>query len=298
MSSHSGFTTSEIIGAVCVTRIYFPPAVTAADTIPLFKPRGFRRPRHGFSLIELLAVIGIIAVLVALLLPAIGQVRESTRRVQCMNNLRQIGLSSQMYTSSAGGALMPYFWYTPDTPTLSYSTFWIGLLEREVGANTIQLCPDALEPNPGLCTGLKNLAWSGQTQVIGTAVRLNGTTWRDGSYGHNGWLYSTATPDYAGPPQQHFGTQLTAVKNGSQVPWYFDCVWVDAWVAGNDSPPPDLSGNWSSAGSLDRIAMSRHGRGINICFVDGSVRWVNVDGLMQLDWQPNWAARYPQMPRR
>src|SRR2546428_13829508 len=77
--------------------------------MPSRRPRRLTRipPRAAFSLIELVVVVGIIAVLLALLLPVLGTARESARRAACLSNLRQIGLALGAYPEDNRGFL-PY----------------------------------------------------------------------------------------------------------------------------------------------------------------------------------------------
>ena len=65
------------------------------------KGRTYRRPaasRHGFTLVELLVVVAIIALLVSILLPTLGKAKEQARTVMCMSNIRGLGLSFTFYT--------------------------------------------------------------------------------------------------------------------------------------------------------------------------------------------------------
>jgi prepilin-type N-terminal cleavage/methylation domain-containing protein len=62
---------------------------------------------RAFTLIELLVVIAIIAILAAMLLPALARAKESGKRIACLNNLRQLSLSAQMYVSDSQGFYPP-----------------------------------------------------------------------------------------------------------------------------------------------------------------------------------------------
>ena len=102
-----------------------------------------REHRAGFTLIELLVVIAIIAILAALLLPALGKAKQKGQGAACLNNLRQMVLSCQMYADDFNGRYCLTFQVTGDnSSSLSGGRrAWFDFLLPYQKTTNLLLCP-------------------------------------------------------------------------------------------------------------------------------------------------------------
>jgi prepilin-type N-terminal cleavage/methylation domain-containing protein/prepilin-type processing-associated H-X9-DG protein len=257
--------------------------------------RRIRGSGRGFTLTEILVVLGLIAMLISLLLPVMGKTRAAARSAACLSNIRQMGMTWTMYLAEHKGRLPDYVWSTPLTPDVSWRGYWLGILDNYHVRGDSLLCPSADEPipynQPNKGFGNVSYAWSGKFVAPGTTAKFSSTIYRDSSYGYNRYLT-------AGGGFGHDGkaTRITAARPLTEVPVFMDAVFADfAPPAGSASTPvpmpPNLRFQKIAPGAPDhwRFLIARHGPGINTFFADGSARWVPLEDTYMLTWKSDWS---------
>jgi prepilin-type N-terminal cleavage/methylation domain-containing protein/prepilin-type processing-associated H-X9-DG protein len=241
--------------------------------------------RKGFTLVELLVVIGIIAILIAILMPALNSARTQARTIQCLSNLRQLSTAFQMYTNNNKGKPVSYSTAVKFGGGEPDNGFWMQQLKPFNGdISIIGKCPEASEPSTIGGWGAVNMAWGPDP-----SDDVNSFLYRvSGSYAMNGWLYGNDVdmPGLFGGERYGVGPHQNwhsfPVKESSRVPLFADSGWVDTWPNDFDDPGDLVSGN---GGMMARVCIKRHNRRFcNVVFVDGHGESVLLPGLWNLKW--------------
>jgi prepilin-type N-terminal cleavage/methylation domain-containing protein/prepilin-type processing-associated H-X9-DG protein len=257
------------------------------------------RRAPGFTLVELLVVVGIVAVLLALLMPALAGARRRARSVVCLSNLRQLDLAYQAYViQNNGRSLIGYS---------SIDNYWPRVLEPYVpSSNGVFYCPEAPEnigypvnPNGSPYQGTALHAWANISNAPPPLERIN----LESSYGMNGWLSSlrSAGSIPMGDSARELYICLPA-KQTDLVPVFGDCANAVAYPLHTDTPPTNLITPIPTHGAaapdgMHAFCMARHGRAINIVFLDGHAARVPLEELWQLKWNRQFMPTTVTLPR-
>ncbi len=234
---------------------------------------------HAFTLIELLVVIAVIALLLALLFPALQGVRKRANAVVCQARLREAGLILALYAQENNGILPHHYGGIVDPTQISSRPPFDK--NPELG-----LCPSAPRPLPG-----EQLPWGGPFAAYCVEISIGdyqvGYTWPESllhwrSYGLNRWTASI--PSSRGGPICLNGPTwgATDVKGASNVPVVLDCTWQVVYPYDDDGPPP-YEGHIVED-QMSTVCIDRHQGGINAAFLDFSVRKVGLKELWTLKW--------------
>lgn len=196
--------------------------------------------RTGFTLVELLVVIGIIALLISILLPSLNRARESAREVQCLSNMRQVGLGMLSYTHQYKNTLPPIHesWFTG----VSSPTTWGALLlqGKFVGTEEVFYCPSHELP---------------PTTAVGYTPMSYATYWGYFSYGMNLMLGHKWDPVAA-----YHTFKMNEIRNPSETIMVVENAFTDAspnygyfmaypWYGGN----PGFA--WPRHGKLEKVGV-------------------------------------------
>lgn len=217
--------------------------------------------QRGFTLIELLVVIAIIAVLAAMLLPALRSARESGKKAVCVSNLRQLYLATMLYTDANGGTLLPSAYGV----VIAGSNHGLSWGEMLMSSQPAAYDNKGVLPNPRYFSNVNSPA----TVYHCPSNPMTHSWWRDPNYSYNYWLGS-----YAPWAPVSWLIRLSSINQPSRTVMFADAGWRGD-LPGNLNGPekychyqlqnPNLNG-------YEWIYYNLHpGNKANVLMVDGHV---------------------------
>ena len=223
-----------------------------------------RQRIEGFTLIELFVVIAIIAILVAMLLPALAKAKEAGKRANCLSNLHQMGIALLMYGEDAGGYVPrgnEPLWWQVMTPYLG------GRRTNDYTKVRIYTCPSYPDKKQLICYVVNAWQFSSPLDMVGG--ELNGLS-KVSRFQRPADTIYLADNEHGSwrPIISDLGVTISAELND---------VWSAEhlpYTAGGVTLKPER-----------RVAAARHGRGPNLLFVDGHSAFKKAKLITVDDWR-------------